>query len=125
MAGQRGRRTAEKRSADRAAGVDMHGHPLPRAGTHWPTPCTKPPRTEKDYFVSRRWRFIEGFARAAAGHRCRICDQYGPKLTVRLLDPDRIGRERPDDVIALCSRHSDEFSAMGAISFRNVFLRRR
>lgn len=65
----------------------------------------------REYLKSPWWKLVRRRAILAAGHRCRIC-RVSARLEVHHLTYERLGNERPEDVIALCGPcHADQHDA--------------
>jgi hypothetical protein len=68
-------------------------------------PEPQPRWTEKnygEYLKTEIWRKRAGFARSRAGDRCWTCN-IEDTLEIHHRTYERVGRESPDDLIALCS----------------------
>lgn len=62
----------------------------------------------REYLKSPYWKAIRRRALIAAGHRCQICHKTD-KLEVHHVTYERLGHERPEDLLALCGRcHAEQ-----------------
>lgn len=60
------------------------------------------------YLKSARWKAKAKAARKRAGYRCQLCNSQAP-LEVHHRTYERLGYERADDLIALCSSCHQSF----------------
>lgn len=58
--------------------------------------------TYAEYLSTSYWLLFAREARARAGYHCQLCDRDDLPLEVHHRRYDRLGDERPDDVIVLC-----------------------
>lgn len=68
-----------------------------------------------EYLASPQWKARRDAAMERAGHRRQVCGYDGWNLNVHHNSYDRIGCERPEDLVVLCrlchNRHHDTMPA--------------
>lgn len=71
-----------------------------------------PKRTDnyQEYLRSSKWRGKRKEALGRAGYRCQLCNSP-TRLQVHHRTYDRLGNERPDDLIVLCQKCHTAFHA--------------
>ena len=70
------------------------------------------------YLASPQWRARADAAIARAGGRCQVCnvDRWFSRLNVHHRTYERLGRERPEDLIVLCRHCHDLFHKHGKLA---------
>lgn len=76
-----------------------------------PTPLEDMPYHE--YLQTEWWRDLRRRKVRAAGFRCERCQTSGRRLDVHHLNYDRVGRERWEDLIVLCSQCHEREHGIG------------
>jgi len=56
----------------------------------------------KEYLETGEWQNARKRALKAAGYKCQLCGAENTELDVHHNNYDRLGLERPDDIIVLC-----------------------
>ena len=76
------------------------------------------PATYGLYLRSDAWRTRADAALRRAGHRCMICnaDRWFTPLEVHHRTYERLGAERPGDLVVLCSHCHGLFHAFGKLA---------
>ena len=71
-----------------------------------------------NYLASPQWRARADAAITRARHRCQVCyaDRWFCRLNVHHRTYERLGRERPDDLIVLCRHCHDLFHKHGKLA---------
>jgi 5-methylcytosine-specific restriction endonuclease McrA len=67
--------------------------------------ASEPPERTVEYLIhlaSNSWVTFRDEQRLLAGHRCECCGRVDSELHVHHLTYDRLGHERPADVVVLC-----------------------
>jgi hypothetical protein len=63
----------------------------------------------EEYLRSAHWRHVRQVKLLAAGERCQVCGARVGQLDVHHTTHERLGDERPDDLVVLCSVHHELF----------------
>jgi len=72
----------------------------------------------RDYLRTPWWRYIRQQALDVAGRRCEAVNENGrrcgswDRLQVHHLTYERLGEERPEDLVVLCARHHLEMHGL-------------
>jgi len=56
----------------------------------------------RDYIQSRQWRKVANEAKERAGYKCQLCGDSGKRLETHHNTHERLGHEKPTDLIVLC-----------------------
>lgn len=75
------------------------------------------PKTDyQEYIGSDEWKAKADAARAGADHRCQVCNSNSVILDVHHRTYERLGRESPSDLIALCRECHGLFHKNGKLA---------